>query len=77
MSPLVSIIVPSYKESANITPLCTRLFASFPSTAIEIIIVDDNSQDGLLLPSLVPLYLFLLLLIQPRCRNGGCSECFG
>jgi len=48
-----SIIVPAYHEQANITPLTKRLFAALNQTdcpikesAVELIIVDDNSQDG-------------------------------
>jgi dolichol-phosphate mannosyltransferase len=48
-----SIIVPAYKEKANLRPLTTRLFAAFedpdspiPAEAVEVIVVDDNSQDG-------------------------------
>ena len=48
-----SIIVPAYKEKANLRPLTTRLFAAFeeddsPIEAdnVELIVVDDNSQDG-------------------------------
>jgi dolichol-phosphate mannosyltransferase len=48
-----SIIVPAYKEKLNLRPLTTRLFFAFkePDSPIayenvELIIVDDNSQDG-------------------------------
>jgi cellulose synthase/poly-beta-1,6-N-acetylglucosamine synthase-like glycosyltransferase len=48
-----SIIVPAYKEKANLRPLTTRLFAAFedsdspiPAESVEVIVVDDNSQDG-------------------------------
>ncbi len=43
-----SIIVPTYHEAPNIEPLVTRLFAATAQAGIEVelIIVDDNSQDG-------------------------------
>lgn len=51
MSIRTSVIVPTYKERANLEPLCTRLCAAFtkaniPLTTVEIIVVDDNSNDG-------------------------------
>ncbi|MHC4696116.1 MAG: glycosyltransferase, partial [Planctomycetota bacterium] len=46
--PAASIIVPTYREAANITPLVERIFAATSGAGIEaeLIIVDDNSQDG-------------------------------
>jgi len=46
---MVSIIVPTYKEAANIVPLVERLHASLSNAAIEyeVIIVDDSSHDGI------------------------------
>lgn len=46
--PPVSIVVPAYRESANLKPLTERIFAATRKAAIEaeLIIVDDNSQDG-------------------------------
>ncbi|PWY99839.1 dolichyl-phosphate beta-D-mannosyltransferase [Testicularia cyperi] len=49
-----SIIVPAYKENANLRPLVTRLFQAFAShpqassefQQVEVIVVDDNSRDG-------------------------------
>jgi dolichol-phosphate mannosyltransferase len=43
-----SIIVPTYREAANIEPLTTRVFAATTAAGIEaeLIIVDDDSQDG-------------------------------
>ena len=44
----VSIIVPTYKEKENITKLFDRIFKVFKSNKMsgEIIVVDDDSQDG-------------------------------
>ncbi len=43
-----SIIVPTYREAPNIEPLVTRVFAATTQAGIEVelIIVDDDSQDG-------------------------------
>ena len=42
-----SVIIPSYHEAPNITPLVKRIFAAFDSpNATEVIIVDDDSRDG-------------------------------
>lgn len=48
-----SVIVPAFRENANLRPLVTRLFQAFSSHAssselgdLEVIIVDDNSRDG-------------------------------
>ncbi|KAH9582164.1 Glycosyltransferase 2-like [Trypanosoma melophagium] len=51
MSVKYSIVVPTYKEYGNIEPLTRQLFAAlrdagFAADAVEMIIVDDNSQDG-------------------------------
>lgn len=48
-----SVVVPAYKENANIRPLVTRIFGALrrvdspiPPEQVEVIIVDDNSRDG-------------------------------
>ncbi len=43
-----SIIVPTYREAANIRPLVERVFSATSGAGIdaELIIVDDDSQDG-------------------------------
>lgn len=43
---MVSIIVPTFNESKNMRPLIKRIDASVKDIEYEIIIVDDNSQDG-------------------------------
>ena len=47
--PFTSIIVPTYKEAENIQPLTEKINAALKKEKIEyeIIIVDDNSQDGI------------------------------
>lgn len=43
---LLSIILPTYNEQSNITPLITSLSKSFQGVKYEIIFVDDNSPDN-------------------------------
>ncbi|WP_458745746.1 glycosyltransferase [Candidatus Nitrosocosmicus sp. T] len=43
----VSIIIPTFNESKNITDLLNQIQSNIPAgTDAEIIIVDDNSPDG-------------------------------
>jgi len=42
----VSVIIPTYNEKDNIVPLVERLSRAFANHQYEILIVDDNSQDG-------------------------------
>lgn len=46
--PLVSIIVPTYREEANLRPLICRVAAAMECAGgtCEILIVDDDSRDG-------------------------------
>lgn len=43
---LVSVIVPTYQESANLPLLVPRITAALASRPHEVIVVDDNSNDG-------------------------------
>ena len=47
-SSAISIIVPTFHEGPNLDPLLQRVFAATSKAGIEaeMIIVDDNSQDG-------------------------------
>ncbi len=46
--PMVSVIVPAYREAPNLVPLTERVFRALCEAGIEgeMIVVDDNSQDG-------------------------------
>jgi dolichol-phosphate mannosyltransferase len=44
--PLVSIVVPTYHEAENLPLLVPRITAALASWLHEIIVVDDNSNDG-------------------------------
>jgi dolichol-phosphate mannosyltransferase len=46
MSKVVSIIIPTYNERDNITPLVRRINDALSSYDYEIIFIDDNSSDG-------------------------------
>lgn len=45
-----TVVVPTYKEKENLHELITRVFAGLQGTpwesAVEMVIVDDNSADG-------------------------------
>jgi len=43
-APVVSVVVPTFREAANIAELVERIGRAVPDS--EIIIVDDNSNDG-------------------------------
>ena len=45
---VASVIVPAFREASNIEPLAHRLFSATRAAgwAVELVIVDDNSQDG-------------------------------
>jgi dolichol-phosphate mannosyltransferase len=46
--PAISIIIPTFREAGNLGPLVRRAFEALSQTNItaEMIVVDDNSQDG-------------------------------
>jgi dolichol-phosphate mannosyltransferase len=45
-TPQLSVIVPTFNERDNVTPLFRRLEATLAGVAWEVIFVDDNSPDG-------------------------------
>ncbi len=46
MKETISLIIPTYNEKDNITPLIERIHKALEGYDYEIVIVDDNSQDG-------------------------------
>jgi dolichol-phosphate mannosyltransferase len=46
MSKSISIIVPTYNERDNITPLVERISRAMSLRDYEVVFVDDNSRDG-------------------------------
>jgi dolichol-phosphate mannosyltransferase len=43
----ISLIVPTYREAANIRPLVDRIGKAMTNHPYEIVIIDDNSNDGI------------------------------
>ncbi|HHT00906.1 MAG TPA: glycosyltransferase, partial [Thiomicrospira sp.] len=43
---MISIIVPTYKEVENLKPLSEMIQEALGERNYEIIVMDDNSQDG-------------------------------
>jgi dolichol-phosphate mannosyltransferase len=46
VAPQLSVIVPTFNERDNVTPLYRRLEAALKGVTWEVIFVDDNSPDG-------------------------------
>lgn len=46
MRKALSIVIPTYNEGNNITPLVERIAGALTGYDYEILLVDDNSQDG-------------------------------
>jgi len=42
----ITLIIPTYNEKDNITPLIERIHLALSGYSYEIVLVDDNSQDG-------------------------------
>src|SRR5688572_13388161 len=71
--PYVSIVVPTYRESGNLAELIERIgVIRQRAPAIELIIVDDDSNDGTqeLIASLNQPWIHLLV----RCGERGLSS---
>ncbi len=58
MTKSFSILIPTYNEHDNITPLVERIAAAIPGNDYEVVFVDDDSRDGTseLINSLSPKY---------------------
>src|SRR4030042_1178620 len=64
MKEMCSLIIPTYNEKDNITPLVERISKALSGRDYEIILVDDNSTDGTIdiangLTSRYPIKLFV------------------
>jgi dolichol-phosphate mannosyltransferase len=46
MNEKISLVIPSYNEKDNITPLVERIHKAMAGRDYEIVLVDDNSKDG-------------------------------
>lgn len=70
----VSLIVPTYQEAKNIRELVMRIAqADFAPRAFELILVDDNSQDGTveIVNILQKTYPWLKCIVRKRERGLG------
>jgi dolichol-phosphate mannosyltransferase len=43
---IISLIIPTYNEKDNVTPLVERIHQALAGYTYEIVLVDDNSKDG-------------------------------
>jgi dolichol-phosphate mannosyltransferase len=64
MKEMLSLVIPTYNEKENLTPLIERIGKALDGRAYEIILVDDNSKDGTIdianeLATRYPLKLFV------------------
>jgi len=68
MSKAISLIIPTYKEHDNITPLVQQIDRALPNYDYEIVFVDDNSQDGTaeLIAELSPRYPVRLIVRKDK-----------
>jgi len=71
-----SIIMPTFQEAKNISALIQRIAAiDFGTTQFEVIIVDDNSNDGMMetIQQLQPHYPWLKLIVR-QDKKGLCHS---
>ena len=65
------VVIPTYNEHSNITPLIKEIFAHNPG--VSVMVVDDNSPDGtaVAVKELMPSYPTLSLLERPQKDGLG------
>jgi len=67
-----TIVVPTYHEAKNIKPLIKRIsHVDFGNRCFEVLLIDDNSQDGTIeiVNSLTSQYPWLRLIVRNQERN--------
>ena len=71
-APLVSIIVPTLREAANVPTVSRRIHAAMAGRPYELIVVDDDSRDGTVeaCEKLVAEHLPVKLIIRTDGRDG-------
>lgn len=71
--PKLSVVLPTYKEAPNLRELIPHIERAFASVPFELIVVDDNSQDGTreLLERLQEQYHNVVLVERPRPTGIG------
>lgn len=69
----LSIVLPAYRERKNLAVFVPQIEREFRHTPIEIIVVDDNSQDGTreLLGKLSEKYKNIVLIERPQLSGIG------
>src|SRR3989344_5122155 len=69
----LSIVLPAYKEAKNLAILIPEIEKAFNGCSFEIIVVDDNSQDGTkeLLDSLNKKFGNIKLILRPGLMGIG------
>lgn len=72
-TPVLSIVLPTYKEKENIAIFIPQIEAEFKDVALEIIVVDDNSRDGTdeLIQSQNKTYNNIILVERPGLLGLG------
>src|ERR1035441_8240685 len=80
--PLLSVVVPTYNEAANIGPFLEALRAGLDSAAsdnYEVIVVDDESQDGTgeVAPGIARDWPSLRVALRARERGVGGAVVWG
>jgi len=74
----LSIISPCYNESKNIEKFIVKIFKTFPKKKIELIIVDDDSNDGTdkIIKNLLKKYKKLKFFSRKDKPRDLSSSCF-
>src|SRR3989344_5133425 len=71
--PELSIVLPTYKEKKNLAIFVPQIEAEFKGILFEIIVVDDNSEDGTreLVHALNEQYTNVILVERPGLLGIG------
>jgi dolichol-phosphate mannosyltransferase len=73
----LSIIIPTYNEKKNLEILIPKIYSRIKTKKFQILIVDDNSQDGTrqLLKKMLPVYKklkYILRKTKPKDLSQSC-----
>ena len=70
--PTLSIVIPAYDAAATIGATLTSVFASAERTALDVVVVDDGSNDGAALRDALAVYSDVRLIAHEHNR-GMCA----